>query len=70
MNALRHITTLKSTKLVLSIPQSFLYKDVEVIILPIGKTQQKTYDFSDVMGKLKWKGNAVTEQQKLRDEWK
>ncbi len=27
------------------------------------------YDFSDLSGKLQWKGDAVAEQQKLRDEW-
>ncbi|MBI2729485.1 MAG: hypothetical protein HYX40_01805 [Sphingobacteriales bacterium] len=28
------------------------------------------YDFSDLVGKLKWNGDAVAEQKKLRDEWK
>jgi len=27
------------------------------------------YNFSDVVGKLEWKGNALEEQRKLRDEW-
>lgn len=27
------------------------------------------YDFSDVQGKLEWKGDAVKAQRKLRDEW-
>jgi hypothetical protein len=27
------------------------------------------YDFSGVAGRLKWAGDAVKEQRKLRDEW-
>ena len=27
------------------------------------------YNFSDLVGKLEWKGDAVTEQRRLRDEW-
>ena len=27
------------------------------------------YDFSDLIGKLEWKGNPVEEQRRLRDEW-
>ena len=29
----------------------------------------KKYDFSSLAGRLQWKGNAVEEQRKLRDEW-
>lgn len=28
------------------------------------------YDFSDLTGALRWTGDAVKEQQKLRDEWR
>jgi hypothetical protein len=27
------------------------------------------YDFSDLIGRLQWQGNALAEQQRLRDEW-
>ncbi len=27
------------------------------------------YDFSDLSGKLEWKGDAVTQQRTMRDEW-
>ncbi len=33
---------------------------------PAGK---KTYDFSGLAGRLKWRGDAVKEQRELRDEW-
>jgi hypothetical protein len=27
------------------------------------------YDFSDLVGRLKWRGDAVAEQRSLRNEW-
>jgi hypothetical protein len=27
------------------------------------------YDFSDLLGTLTWRGDAVAEQRRLRDEW-
>jgi hypothetical protein len=30
---------------------------------------QPKYDFSDLVGKLEWAGDAVAEQKRLRDEW-
>lgn len=33
-----------------------------------GQSEGK-FDFSSVVGRLKWKGDAVKEQRKLRDEW-
>jgi hypothetical protein len=32
-------------------------------------TKRRKYDFSDLAGKLEWKGDALKEQRKLRDEW-
>ena len=29
----------------------------------------RSYDFSDLAGKLQWQGDALLEQKKLRDEW-
>ncbi len=41
-----------------------------VLITWIQVTDEKrTYDFSDLTGQLKWSGDAVKEQRKLRDEW-
>ncbi|MCC7505232.1 MAG: hypothetical protein IT259_08020 [Saprospiraceae bacterium] len=30
---------------------------------------KQRFDFSDLVGKLEWKGNALLEQRKMRDEW-
>lgn len=29
----------------------------------------KKYDFSDLAGQLTWQGDALAEQQRVRDEW-
>jgi hypothetical protein len=44
---------------------------MKVIILVSEKliTQKQRYDFSDIVGKLEWQGNAVQEQRRIRDEW-
>ena len=28
-----------------------------------------SYDFSDLVGRLTWKGDALAEQKRMRDEW-
>jgi hypothetical protein len=45
--------------------------DLVVIINPIAEKEKNNhkYDFSDLIGKLSWQGDAVAEQRKLRDEW-
>ncbi len=48
---------------------------MEVIVLPLEEDEEdktlpkKKYDFSRLFGKLEWKGDALAEQRKLRDEW-
>jgi predicted DNA-binding antitoxin AbrB/MazE fold protein len=34
-----------------------------------GSDGQKHHDFSDLAGKLKWEGDSLDVQRKLRDEW-
>lgn len=45
--------------------------DLVVIVNPVSKKdkRQNTYDFSNLVGELSWRGDAVTIQRKLRDEW-
>lgn len=40
-----------------------------VIVLPSSQTEERKYDFSDLVGRLKWDGDPVMEQRRLRDEW-
>jgi putative addiction module CopG family antidote len=50
-----------------------LLKEREVLVAlnPIlsDEKQKPNYDFSDLVGRLNWQGDAVTIQRNLRDEW-
>ncbi len=78
------LTLKKKTKnnghLVIDVPTTLIDKNVEVIMIiqeqkdtltkkSPGKKTEKKYDFSHLYGKLEWKGNALTEQKKIRSEW-
>ncbi|NUN08825.1 MAG: hypothetical protein HUU54_06585 [Ignavibacteriaceae bacterium] len=74
MTAIRKILSVKGSYLKIEIPEDLKGKDIEVIILPLNeentkKTARKKYDFSDIAGKLKWRGDAVAVQRSMRDEW-
>ena len=44
--------------------------EVVMVINPIQeKVEAREYDFSDLAGKLEWRGDAVAAQRSLRDEW-
>lgn len=43
--------------------------EVTVVMNVINKEKQNKFDFNDLAGRLNWKGNAVMEQRRLRDEW-
>ena len=53
------------------VPREFSAYTCRVIVVPLQevKKQKQKYDFSDIVGKLQWKGDAVAEQRRLRDEW-
>lgn len=72
MNAVRKIIDNATSPLTIELPEEYQNKRVEVIVLPLeehAEAQAKKYDFSDVFGKLEWKGDAAAEQRRLRDEW-
>ncbi|MBA4197297.1 MAG: hypothetical protein C0459_07045 [Chitinophaga sp.] len=71
MNAVRKIIEHHSGSITVELPEEYNDKKVEVIVLPleVEELPKKKYDFSDLVGKLEWKGDAVAEQRRLRDEW-
>lgn len=71
MNAIRKIIECTTDSVIIDLPQEYQNKKVEVIVLPLEeeKEQPKKYDFSDLIGKLEWEGDAMAEQRKLRNEW-
>ena len=42
---------------------------VEIVKQTPKVSPKPIFDFSDLAGKLQWKGDAVEEQRRLRDEW-
>jgi hypothetical protein len=71
MEAIRKIIDHADNPLTIDLPEDFKNRKVEVIVLPIEEKEEpkNKYNFSDLVGKLEWKGDAVAEQRKLRDEW-
>lgn len=39
------------------------------IVHPQPSVSKRKYNFSDLLGKLEWNGDALHEQRRLRDEW-
>ena len=71
MEAIRKIIDHSSHEVVIKLPENYQNRKLEVIVLMAEeeKKQVAKFDFSDLYGKLEWKGDAVAEQRKLRDEW-
>jgi hypothetical protein len=56
------------------VPPHLRSSELEMVIIIDNKKTPRTpllkkYDFSDLAGRLHWKGNAVTQQRRLRNEW-
>ena len=71
MDAVRKIIENSSNPITIQLPKEYENKRLEVIVLPLEEntSSEKKYDFSDLVGKLEWKGDALAEQKKLRNEW-
>jgi len=60
--------------LILDVPTTFIDKNVEVVLVIYEKEDvveisgKKKFDFSDLYGKLEWKGDAIAKQKKIRFE--
>jgi hypothetical protein len=71
--------TKKNGHLVIDVPTILIDKNVDVVLViqedeASGKNSEeieakKKYDFSQLYGKLEWKGDALAEQKKIRSEW-
>jgi hypothetical protein len=54
----------------LDMPLARSVVDISVIVVMAEVPNQGRYDCSDLVGKLAWRGDAVTEQRRLREEWR
>lgn len=72
MTAIRKIIESSSNSITIDLPEEYVNKKIEVLILPLEENAEQPkkpkYDFSDFYGKLQWEGDALAEQRKLRDE--
>lgn len=63
-------TTDRDGHLRLDMPLAQSAMDIRVTIVMDDISRPKgKYDCSDLVGKLKWQGNAVKEQRSIREEW-
>lgn len=69
MNSVRKIIENSSNPLTIELPEDYENKKLEVIILQLEDEVEKENDLREFFGKLQWKGDALAEQKKLRDEW-
>jgi len=71
MDAVRKIIEHSTNPLTIELPEEYNNRKVEVIVLLLEEDNYvpKKYDFSRLVGKLEWQGDALAEQRKLRDEW-
>jgi len=67
------VTTDESGYLKLSIPMQLPTAKVNVVLVvnPVSSVEKlkPLYDFSDLVGRLTWQGDAAAMQRNLRDEW-
>ena len=62
--------TLNNGNLMVEAHTPFLNEEVDIVIIVNKKGNPPKHDFSDLVGKLEWKGDALQEQKKLRKEWR
>jgi hypothetical protein len=58
-------------RLKVDVPTTIHNQSVQVIVIvqPTEPRTDRRYDFSGVVGRLKWTGDAVATQRAIRNEW-
>ena len=53
----------------LKVSEEYSGYSFQVILVPFKDEKKAAYDFSDLAGKLRWKGDPVKIQRRMRDAW-
>ena len=69
MPTLERVVRPRRNRISLDVPKKFSNCTFRVVMIPLVEDEKPKYDFSDLVGKLQWNGDAVQEQRRLRDEW-
>ena len=56
------------SQLIFDLPDNFKNSAFDAVLI-LNKRESNIQDLLKLSGKLKWKGDAVKEQRRLRDEW-
>lgn len=68
MPVLERIVHPKRNRVTIEVPKEYSRCVCKVILFTIAEEKKPKCDFSDLVGKLHWQGDAVKEQRKMRDE--
>ena len=69
MPTLERVARPRRNRISIEVPREFGQYTFKIVMIPIVKEEKPKYDFSDLVGKLQWNGDAVKEQRRLRNEW-
>ena len=69
MPTIQTIAHPRKNRISLPIPEEYSEYSFQVILVPFKDDEPKRYDFSDLAGSLRWKGNPVMIQRRMRNVW-
>lgn len=60
-----------ASEVILAALQLLKEREILVVVNPVSSDEKQkiSYNFSDLVGRLTWQGDAVKMQRNLRDEW-
>jgi len=69
MPTIQTIARPRRNRISVAIPEEYGSYSFQVILVPFKEEVKTKYDFSDLAGKLQWKGDAVQIQRRMRNAW-
>lgn len=69
MPTIQTIARPKGNRISVTVPEEYSSYSFQVILVPFRDEPPPQYDFSDLAGKLQWKGDPVKIQRRMRDAW-